>query len=456
VSTDLPERVSLAIAEHRLLRPAQPLLVAVSGGLDSMVLLRVLHGLSERHGWRLAVAHLNHQLRGRSSLADEQLVRRAAKQLGLAAIVERAHIRQFARANGLSIEMAARKVRHDFLARTALQMQIPTVALAHHAEDQVELFFLRLLRGSGSDGLAGMKWSNPSPADPQIELVRPLLGETKAALRAHAAGCAIRFRDDATNAALDIQRNRIRNELLPLLRRKYQPALDKAVLRCIDLVSAEAQCVSMAAADWLARKDARRFDSLAIALQRRCVQMQLLQLGITAGFDLIEQLRMEANRPVCVAPEVAVFRDDQGIVRLRPPPIAAFSQESLLMDLSASAGTTVFGNVEVRWRMEPKRGLPPARRSPQTEFFDADKVGSAVTLRHWRPGDRFQPIGMERPVKLQDLFTNQKVPRARRGQLVLGATSTGEIFWVEGLRMSERFKLTKSSIRRLQWRWQRL
>jgi tRNA(Ile)-lysidine synthase len=90
------------------------------------------------------------------------------------------------------------------------------------------------------------------------------------------------------------------------------------------------------------------------------------------------------------------------------------------------------------------------------ECFDAEKVGSPVLLRHWRPGDRFQPIGMASPVKLQDFFTNQKVPRDQRRQLILAVTAKGEVFWVEGMRISERFKLTKHTIRGLQWRWKRL
>src|SRR5205814_10548712 len=145
-----------------------------------------------------------HQLRGRSSAVDERLGRQAAGKLRLPVLVERAEVRRFARAHKLSLEMAARQVRHDFLARAAAQKSIPTVALAHHADDQLELFFLRLLRGSGGEGLAGMKWRNPSPSDPKIELVRPLLDQPKSALRAYAAQRKIRFREDASNALLEI------------------------------------------------------------------------------------------------------------------------------------------------------------------------------------------------------------------------------------------------------------
>src|ERR1700691_3006868 len=154
-------------------------MVAVSGGLDSMVLLHALDKLSLRHKWKISVAHFNHQLRGRASDADEKLVRKTAIALKLLIVAESADVKEFVRKSKLSIEMAARKLRHEFFARVARERKIQIVALAHHADDQVELFFLRLLRGAGGEGLAGMKWKSPSPADKTIALVRPLLDFVK-------------------------------------------------------------------------------------------------------------------------------------------------------------------------------------------------------------------------------------------------------------------------------------
>jgi len=150
--SELLDQIERNLRTRRLLRRGEPVFVAVSGGLDSMVLLHILHHLAASNGWRLAVAHLNHQLRARSSDADERLVMRIAKRLGLPALSERADVRAFGSHHKLSLEMAARRLRHDFLARAAVQMSISTVALAHHADDQIELFFLRLLRGSGAKG----------------------------------------------------------------------------------------------------------------------------------------------------------------------------------------------------------------------------------------------------------------------------------------------------------------
>src|ERR1700677_2278987 len=173
------------------------ILVAVSGGVDSMVLLHLLKALSVERRWKLTVAHFNHRLRGRASDADEVFVRKTAKGMKLPFVSKRADVKRFARESKLSIEMAARKLRHEFLAEVARACKIKTIALAHHADDQVELFFLRLLRGAGGSGLAGMKWRSPSPMNPRIFLIRPLLDQIKAALQAYADQSRTAFREDA-------------------------------------------------------------------------------------------------------------------------------------------------------------------------------------------------------------------------------------------------------------------
>ncbi len=477
--TDLPQRVEENIQNRRLLKSGQAVLVAVSGGLDSMALLHLLHALSSRHRWKLTVAHFNHRLRGRNSDADEKLVRQTAAALRLPFVAGRANVKEFAQKSKLSIEMAARKLRHDFFARAAGKRKIRAVALAHHADDQVELFFLRVLRGAGGEGLAGMKWRSPSPVDSKIMLVCPLLDVTKAGLRGFVRERRIRFRDDATNATLDMPRNRVRNELLPLLLRHYQPALTKTVLRLMEIVGAESDLVGETARQWLVLKrkieraprpvplPARRgegglwpgewtvFKDLPVAVQRRVLQLQLTELDVAPDFELIEQLRELPGKFASISSRVSIARDAGGKLDCKKQVASGFNVNESSVNLAGRAGDAEFDGVRFGWRLEAGANFarPPGRKA--CESFDADKVGGKITLRHWRPGDRFQPIGLKSPVKLQDLFTNLKIPRARRRELMLALAENREIFWVEGLRISEKFKLTPQTKRRLTWRWQR-
>ena len=464
---DLLQRIEQNILDRRLLKNSRKVLVAVSGGLDSMTLLQVLRKLGTRHKWKLTVAHFNHQLRGRSSDADEQLVRKTAAALKLPFVAGRADVRKFTQTSKLSIEMAARKFRHEFYVRSARERKIFTVALAHHADDQLELFFLRALRGAGGEGLAGMKWRSVSPVDRKITLVRPLLDVTKAEVRAFAKKSKIRFREDATNAGLDLPRNRVRNELLPLLRQHYQPALTRTVLRLMEIIGAEAEVVGKLASQWLKavgrdgppgrprtpQRGVPAFENLPIAVQRRALQLQLAKLGVWADFELIERLRRTPDLSAGVSPGFSVMRDSAGTVRLRTQAAMKFKVNELTINLADRAGEVNFDGVQFRWSYEGAKTAVRLGKKTGCEFFDADKVGGRITLRHWRAGDRFQPIGLKSAVKLQDLFTNQKIPRDQRHGLVVAEAANGRLFWVQNLRISEPFKLTAATKRRLVWRW---
>ena len=470
----------------------EKILVAVSGGVDSMVLLHALHGLAKKNRWKIAVAHFNHRLRGPASAADEKLVRRTAARLGLKYVAGGADVKAAAANAKISLEMAARKLRHEFLAQAARDLKISTVALAHHADDQVELFFLRLLRGAGGEGAAGMKWRSLSPAAKAVTLVRPLLDFSKAELTAFARATKMRFREDATNAGGDFLRNRIRNQLLPLLRRKYQPGVDQTVLRLMDIVGAESEVVSAAARNFggSRRQEAQikigkgplgrsgkprgknkleppdaggcKFENLPLAVQRQVLQQELTGLGIAPDFELIERLRGTAAKRISICAGVSVMRDGEGRVGCLKEPAEdqanGFKAGELSVPLSGKQGRVQFAGRTFQWRigwMQEFRRPPKKRaggRAALAEIFDADPVGGEIILRHWRPGDRFQPIGLKSAVKLQDLFVNAKIPASRRRHLALATTATGEIFWVEGLRIGEQFKLTGRTRRKLSWR----
>jgi tRNA(Ile)-lysidine synthase len=453
---DLIRQIEISIRGRGLFRDGQRILVAVSGGLDSMVLITLLHRLSKTHRWKLTVAHFNHQLRGAASNADERLARQTARKLNVPFVAGGGNVQKFAQENKLSVEMAARKLRHDFLAATAAKLKIPTVALAHHADDQVELFFLRLLRGAGGEGLAGMKWSNASPSAPKIRLVRPLLDLPKEALRSFAKENKIAFSEDASNASIDFQRNRVRHELIPLLTRHYQPALARTVLRLMDVVGSDAEFAANTAREWLKGARTPNFDRLPVAVQRRLIHQQLTGDKLPLDFDLIERLRLLAGQWITVGADCAVSRDAAGLVHRRQLESFQFSAQQRKVSLAARKGRTTFVGLKINWETVDDSGTIGAGKNAHVEYFDADKVGAPIWLRCWRPGDRFQPIGTGSARKLQDLFTNLRVPAAERRRRVVATTRQGVLFWVEGLRMAEKFKLDEHTVRKLKWSWRRI
>lgn len=450
----LVAQVEAAVRQRGLLAEGAGVLVAVSGGVDSMVLLRTMHALAAGQGGALVVAHFNHRLRGAASDADARFVQRAARRLGLNCVVEAGDVRGLARARGWSIEMAARALRHEFLARTARRLGLGVVALAHHADDQVELFFLRLLRGAGS-GLAGMKWRSPSPADRSVTLIRPLLDQPKPALLAFAQEQRISFREDASNASVDILRNRVRRELLPLLQRRYQPGFQRALLRAMEIVGDEAEFAQATARAWLRGKARTPFARLPVAVQRQCVCLELARLGVAAEFELVERLRLK--------PGVRHSWQDAWLMREATTGRVAVSRAAetgpdlgeLPVELKGGRGAVSFDGVAIEWRIQPRAAGARIRRERNRERFDADAVGPLVVLRHWRPGDRFQPSGLARPVKLQDLFTNAKVSVRERHRRLVAVAADGRVFWVEGLRISEPFKLGSTTQSELVWGWRR-
>lgn len=452
----LLQHVELSIARRQLLRNGQRLLLAVSGGLDSMVLLETMRQLAVRHQWRMGVAHFNHQLRGAASDADERLVAREAKQHGLRFFHGAWPKSAQHAAKEFGLEMAARLARHRFLAKAARQFGTRTIALAHHADDQVELFFLRLLRGAGGGGLAGMKWSGPSPARAGLTLVRPLLDLPKSALMAFARESSVRFREDATNRCLDHDRNWLRRELLPRLVHRFGAPSVAGLLRSMEVVGTDADFARQEAARFLVKTRGGSFQRLHPAVQRQVLRLELQRLGFAAEFHLVEHLRSKPMVPITAAGGGELISDARGRVRQRQHQATDFNEDEIELCLSEPGGEHRFDGVTVRWRFtvpSVKAGLP----QPQAgrESFNAAQVGAAIRLRHWRTGDRFQPIGMSRAVKLQNLFTNLKIPGRRRRELLVAEAANGEIFWVEGVRIGENFKLAPRTRRRLDWSWLR-
>jgi tRNA(Ile)-lysidine synthase len=448
---NLASHVETCLLQQGRCQPGESLVAAVSGGLDSMVLLDVLAHLAAAHRWRLTIAHFNHRLRGHASGADARFVRQTAERLGLKVIVEAADVKALARQQRLSLEMAARQARHAFLAKVAQKAGAGKILLAHHAHDQVELFFVRLLQGAGPTGLKGMETISPSPALSSLQLVRPFLDVPRSELEHYALSHKVRYREDQSNASLAPLRNRIRHQLLPLLA-TWQPGIIPVVLRAMELLRAEDAFLTEALAAKQKQPDSPP-TQWPIALQRRHLAGELMRLKLEPEFDLIEFLRLHPGQPIAIGEDRRLQADAcLHLQLLPPPPTLAHAPDRLALPLSAH-GECRWQNRRLSWAWQPLRAgrRPPAR--PGLEWFDAEAVGARIVLRHWQPGDRFWPIGAPCEMKLQDFFVNQKVPAPERRRRLVAEAADGRIFWVEGLRIAEPFKVRPQTRQLLRWEW---
>lgn len=484
------DKVRQTIMEQRLLARGERLLVGVSGGPDSAVLLDALAALAPEFGWTLHVAHFNHQLRGADADADAAFVHTLAAGYGLAFTAGRGDVRAFADGEKLSLEDAARRLRHGFFRETARTLGLATLVLGHTADDQAETLLQRLLRGAGTRGLAAMRATNRIGA---LTVVRPLLGVWKREVLGYAQQRGLEYRQDASNWDPQFQRNKIRHELIPALERDYNPSLRTLLHQTAEMLGAEDDWLDAEAGRVLAAggrksglggRGAKNRRAVAVgrllrehvAVQRRAIYRWLLENGANAAveFETVEVLRrlVASGRPAQLTVEggARVVRRGEWMVlegseaRGRRSAVGSQPEATRL----AVPGATKVPALRMVVAVEMVEGadIPkPAvlgKRKPETgsqrftaEWLDADVVGDVLWLRCWHPGDRFQPIGMKRTKKLQDIFVDAKVTVVQRQRTPLLVAANGEICWLVGYRIGERFKITEGTRRALRLRIRR-
>ena len=425
---NLIETIDRALRRHNLIHRDERVVVGVSGGADSVALLRGLHSL----GFTPTVAHLNHQLRGTESEGDETFVRKLAEELMLPIVVKSVAVDQFV-APGVSLEMAARQARHDFFA----EFGGATIALAHHADDQVETFFLKLARGAGLEGLGGMLFSQQIGS---LHLVRPMLELRRSEITEWLTVNGFSWREDRSNAETIYLRNRIRHTVLPMLEHELNPGIREAVLRTMNILRAESEFMCGAAgaiAETNDLKIASVFEH-PLALQRRILRSWLFNNGAgEAGFEAVERLLELMHRiqgsGICELPDGRRVVLEYGRMRIESAPDAPDSSPVWVLSVEPGTG----------WKRDAGTQIG---RLPAEASFDADRVGDApIEVRTWRSGDRMCPLGMSGSRKLQDIFTDQKVPRSLRDRVPV-VVCRGDVIWLPGYRIDRRWAVRSASV----------
>ncbi len=433
----------------------QPLLVAVSGGVDSVCLLEVLTRLAAELGVRVVVAHLDHGLRGEESRRDAEFVRQLAQAKGVSAVVEGADVRAYAQERKTGLEEAGRALRHAFLERAARQVGASRIALGHTRDDRAETVLLHLVRGAGAAGLIGIH-----PVT--LPYVRPLIEAGRAEIVAFARSEGLLWREDSSNDDLRFSRNRVRREVIPVLER-INPKASEALARTGELLAEEATATEfLLDAPWVAvcasegpgwvelRRQALR--SFSSAVQGLLVRRGLLRAaGTLTGIE---------KRHVDALTELATSPAPHGAISL-PGLFARVQQDDLVLSTDVPTAQTGYEfPLELGRTALPQLGLlldlhledwdggeaARSRENAQTELADADRIAFPLCVRSRQPGDRFVPLGMGGTKKLSDFLLDERVPFYCRDSLPL-VCDEEKIVWVVGVRLSDRVRLSDSTRR---------
>ncbi len=493
----LEEELLYNVHHRDMLTAVEGCLLAVSGGVDSMVMLHLMHRLHKegRLSVRsLHVAHLNHKLRGDESDEDSYLVAQEARKRGLATTLGMADVAAMSAAKGESVELTGRRLRYAFLAETAQKKGCGKIVLAHNADDNVETILHRIIRGTGIRGLAGipalrqMEPSETQEAGPDREppvLIRPLLTIPRREIEHYAAENNIPFREDASNASTEYTRNQLRHELLPLLRRNYNPDVDRALLQLAhiagDLNELLADDIEQLYRDALQYEDDRIIvlNSDLLRYQSRIQQSELVRYCLSrlnlplrrVGYkhirsvvDLLNDLsrrsdvlQLPGGLMVRVLPhgalELKIGREDASepdwpasAILLSVPGSAELPSGCVIYDSRRQLIRDVYkvqtAYLEEDFSVENVR----AAAGPQKECIDADRLQGVLLLRLRRDGDEFFPLGAPGAKKLGDFLTDHRVPLECRDRLPLVCDESG-IIWIPGLRIAERVKITSQTTR---------
>lgn len=460
------DRLAQTAEEKCGLKTDLPILVGVSGGVDSLALMLGLRAL----GYQQIISHLDHGLRAESS-QDAKFVQELAEHYGFHFVGERIDVQNEVDRTGQSVEEVARNIRYQFLFQQARIFDAQAVAVGHHADDQIETVLMHFLRGAALPGLSGMPYRGIIPLwDGQIPLVRPLLDLWRDEIDAYVAELGISPRIDLSNQDTTYFRNRLRHELIPQLE-TYNPQFRNVILRMVAVLNQEDQLLQTYAQQaWedcfqagtkeRVELSASAFNDLPTAIQRRVLRRSVAQLCPNlrdVGFQAIErglafavnpsesgQMDLVAHLNMAIVGDTLIIKTWDADLPDWDKPLLPTEQSSGILDRDHPFA------LQHGWHLELGQVIAPVheimsrvRDIPTTEaLLDADLLDFPLTVRSRRMGERWRPFGLGGHSQLiTDFFINEKIPEHWRKRWPL-VCSGDEVAWVVGTRPSESFKIT--------------
>jgi len=429
------------IDEESLLSKGDKMLVALSGGADSVFLLSFLLKYKKRFDLKLSAFHLNHNLRGKEAIGDEKFCLSFTKQNKVEYFSASKYVKAFAKKNKISVEEAGRNLRYSELERVARKNGFNKIATAHNANDNTETVLLNLIKGTGLKGISGI----PVKRD---KIIRPILTVSKDEILSYLGKKKISYRTDSSNISSEYERNFLRNEIIPNLKERLNSQLDNTLLKSSKVF----RSISAALEKQIDAKiiDAVEFDGKQLSINiDETLKLdenligEFFKITIPAYFPvelsnenikaLISLIKKQKGRSIALTNGLTAYRESKKILISKRKNIERKEIEITVGKSKKINGGTISIN---------KILLRNAKKNDDhsVEYISGDGISGKFILRTWKNGDRFYPLGMKGSKKISDFLTEQRIPSyKKREQLVL--TNSGKIVWVVGIRLDDMFKL---------------
>jgi tRNA(Ile)-lysidine synthase len=440
-------KVVSAIKKYSLLHPGDSVVIACSGGSDSVGLVHVLCGLRDQWNFNLVIAHYNHKLRPEAE-QDQQFVGKLAAKFSVPFVSESGDVRAYAREKKLNVEEAGRDLRYRFLQKTAREHDSCKIATGHTMTDQAETVLMRILRGTGGHGLGGIR--------PKTEkgVVRPLILVTRSEVFKYLEKNKIEYRVDESNFDTRFLRNQIRHRLIPYLRNNYAPQIVRHLSRLALVIQEEDRFLKHVAREKSAlakvlvkgqiQLDMDFLHTLPLALQRLVVREYLSQirgdLRDISYKDIHSVISMKRGKEFHLE-QGLVLKNEQGLVEVKKH----FQKKEYCFTWEARTVLEIKAiGLRLKGVMGNKEEFPMCFDDRKKAFFDRAQIEFPLVVRNRKAGDRYQPLGSPGSQKLKELLRARRIPLSSRDQVPV-FLSRGEIIWVYGLPVSEKHKVTDST-----------
>ena len=450
--SNLVEKVETFLNQHHLISSGNHLLVAVSGGVDSVVLLHVLFQLKEKYQLKIEVIHLNHGIRGKEADRDVKFVRQLANQYELSVVVDNVNAPGFSKGQSLSLEQGARILRYRFFEQILQKTGADWVVLGHQADDQVETVLDHFMRGSGIKGLCGM-------VAQREKYLRPLLTVTRKEIETYADEHSLDYIIDSTNKMLKYRRNRIRHELIPHLKKFFNPGINSVILRTASianeveeyLYSQAEKALQQCLINFKKNKIILDIDSFLnyFNIIQKYILFEILahwQLnrGLLTEKKIDQVLKLtqarKSGKQFFLNSEISVLIDKNLLVFLKGKPSEFEFEIEKNVTYSLPESELAFIAENVNADCLPKNFSSDL----SVEYIDSEKIKGKLKIRNFRKGDRFRPLNMKGNKKVSDFFSDKKVPLHLRNEIPILICETG-IIWIIGYQIDDHYKICGSS-----------